>query len=109
LDIAVRAFAPDSGDAVLPPNTCCHLRETPAVGPREAAVPVSEVAGDERLAAGEVAVDADVVARWCEVVVAVVATGAAGVKDSLFKSGSSSDLRRRGDPPRPDGEVGLDD
>jgi hypothetical protein len=47
------------------------------------------------------------------VCVAVVATGAVGVKDNLFKSGSSSDLRRRGEvalpPGIPLGEVGLDD
>jgi hypothetical protein len=42
-------------------------------------------------------------------VVAVVATGAAGVNESLFRSGSSSDLRRLGEPARPEGEVGLDD
>lgn len=43
---------------------------------------------------------------------AVVGTGAAGVKDSLFRSGSSSDLRRRGEvdrPESPEGEVGLED
>lgn len=41
--------------------------------------------------------------------VAVVGTGAAGVNDSLLRSGSSSDLRLRGDPGRPpEGEVGLD-
>ena len=42
-------------------------------------------------------------------VVAVVATGAAGVKDNLFRSGSSSDFRRRGEPPLPDGDVGCDE
>ena len=42
--------------------------------------------------------------------VARVVTGAAGVKLSLFKSGSSSDFRRRGLPVRPpDGEVGLEE
>lgn len=41
--------------------------------------------------------------------VAVVGTGAAGVKDSLFRSGSSSDLRRRGELPRvPEGEAGFE-
>ena len=41
--------------------------------------------------------------------VAVVGTGAAGVKDSLLRSGSSSDFRRRGELGRwAEGEVGLD-
>lgn len=55
-------------------------------------------------------------ARWCDVWVCVVGTGAAGVsaagvKESLLRSGSSSDFRRRGepDPGRPlDGEVGFE-
>lgn len=47
-------------------------------------------------------------ARWWEVCVAVVGTGAAGVKESLFKSGSSRLLRRRGELARPDGEAGLE-
>lgn len=42
----------------------------------------------------------------------MVATGAAGVKDNLLRSGSSSDFRRRGEPDAlralPDGEVGLE-
>jgi len=42
------------------------------------------------------------------VLVAVVGTAAAGVKESLFISGSSRDFRRRGDPARPEGEAGLD-
>jgi hypothetical protein len=46
------------------------------------------------------------------VVVAVVATGAAGVKANLLRSGSSSDFRRRGDPGAlrgfPDGDEGLE-
>lgn len=41
--------------------------------------------------------------------VAVAATGAAGVKDSLFISGNSRLFRRRGELLRPDGEVGFDD
>lgn len=42
--------------------------------------------------------------------VASVVTGAAGVKDSLFKSGSSSDFRRRGEPARPPfGDVGFEE
>lgn len=50
-------------------------------------------------------------ARWCEVCVAVVGTGAAGVKESLLRSGSSRDLRLRGEPDLPFcplGEVGLE-
>lgn len=39
---------------------------------------------------------------------AVVGTGAAGVNDSLLRSGNSRLFRRRGDPPRPDGEAGLE-
>ncbi len=34
---------------------------------------------------------------------------AVGVKDSLFRSGSSSDFRRRGEPGLPDGDAGFDD
>ena len=49
-------------------------------------------------------------AKKFSVCVAVVGIGAAGVKDSLLRSGSSRDLRRRGELDRaPEGEVGLDD
>lgn len=48
-------------------------------------------------------------AKWWDVCVAVVGTGAAGVKESLFRSGSSRLFRRRGELPRPDGEAGLEE
>ena len=38
----------------------------------------------------------------------MVGTGAAGVKDSLFKSGNSRLFRRRGELERPEGDAGFD-
>lgn len=107
--IAPSAFAPARGEA-RPPSTCCHFRP-PGTG---------TVVGTDCGAEGEAEVEAEVsfvhllggvdTARWWFVVVAVVGTGAAGVNDSLLRSGSSSDFRRRGEPERlPDGEVGLED
>lgn len=87
---------PLRGEAVLPPSTCCHFL----------APPLGCVGTDAGLSVSPCRAAACVA---CDVVVAVVATTAAGVNDSLFKSGSSSDFRRRGDPPRPEGEVGWDE
>lgn len=47
----------------------------------------------------------------CVVGIGAAGVSAAGVKESLLRSGSSSDFRRRGepDPGRPlDGEVGFE-
>lgn len=93
--IAPSVFAPARGEA-RPPRTCCHFR------------PLGADAGTTLSECLLLPPEGVPTARWL-VVVAVTGTGAAGVKDNLFKSGNSSDFLLRGEPPRPEGDVGLDD
>jgi len=87
-------------------------RDAAVMGPSPPAPPAPSVCFQVRDEGGEVPDAAAGVdpARWLAVLVAVVGIGAAGVNESLLRSGSSSDLRRRGEPGRPvDGDVGFED